>query len=436
MPDEQDGRGRPLNERTAARNARRKWADEVTRALDERRLSVNAAAKEIGISPGRLQAWLGQDVEPSPRVMGELASVVGRGHLYLLQILEWLPVELGDIPLRLEADERLRNALDDARRWVQAAAGGNAGSDAAARIARAVLEDRDDWEVQMRVSLRGRRHRVRYGTHLGFRRPGPRPVRAELDRLIRGAGHGVPTRWLEPDELGVHPWSDWTQDVLSVPGLRADRVAGVHPNLAVPPSLAVIGLSSSGVRQVAALLADLLDWSFLDVAETARERFDLTSQSHPEAARRAETSVAQRLFREPATVGRFTVWSYSDPDSLIETFREIGPDLPLVLVLEPSRQELADDDGSARTEAALHVVRSVVRDKRPPSTYRFLEVPPPQPVDPSGDDPSGADARLDVAVDLALDAARWIADEHGGPPLDTAPTMLGTLARRAAGQPA
>src|SRR2546430_11100407 len=109
----------PDDGRDAAHQARQRWADEVLQALGEKRLSINAAAKAVGISPGRLQAWLRQDVEPSPRIMRDLAQVIGRGHSHLLQLLEWLPPEMSDAPLRLEATERLNESLAQARRCLQ-----------------------------------------------------------------------------------------------------------------------------------------------------------------------------------------------------------------------------------------------------------------------------------------------------------------------------
>src|SRR5919106_6566796 len=125
MQDEQTPQSVPKGQerRTAARDARRRWADEVKQALAERGISINAAAKKIAISPGRLQAWLAQDVEPSPRAMRNLARVIGRQHTHLLQLLDWLPMELGDMPLRLEATEKLQEAMAESRRWVERATG-------------------------------------------------------------------------------------------------------------------------------------------------------------------------------------------------------------------------------------------------------------------------------------------------------------------------
>ena len=118
MQDEQNSQEvqKSQLERIAARDARRRWADEVKQALKERGLSINAAANQIRISPGRLQAWLSQDVEPSPRVMKDLARVIGRQHIRLMQLLDWLPTELADVPLRLEATEKLQEAIAETDR--------------------------------------------------------------------------------------------------------------------------------------------------------------------------------------------------------------------------------------------------------------------------------------------------------------------------------
>jgi transcriptional regulator with XRE-family HTH domain len=135
--------------RAAARLDRKRWADVVTQAIAEQRLTIHAVARLAGISPGALQAWLSQDVEPSPRAMAALASVIGRRHLHLLELLGWLPEELSDLPLRLEATARLDESLAEARRWVEAATN-VIGFSGAALIANALLERSGRWEVVLR----------------------------------------------------------------------------------------------------------------------------------------------------------------------------------------------------------------------------------------------------------------------------------------------
>src|SRR5688572_3110428 len=135
--------------RGGAHEARQRWANEVLQALAERRISINAAAKDIGISPGRLQAWLHQDVEPSPRVMRDVARVIGRSHVHLLQLLEWLPPEMSDAPMRLEATEKLNEAIGVARRWLRGASR-ETGMRGGSLVAGTLLERSSDWGATIR----------------------------------------------------------------------------------------------------------------------------------------------------------------------------------------------------------------------------------------------------------------------------------------------
>src|SRR6266545_4000061 len=204
--------------RSAAHRDRKRWADAVMQALGERGLSVHAAARLTGVSPGALQAWLSQDVEPSPRAMASLASVIGRRHLYLLDLLGWLPEELSEVPLRLEASARLQESLEEARRWVAAATTAS-GSSAAILIANALLERSGKWEVILRRRYRGHRYQTfPYGTHIALSRlgdPDPHAIptvphdteadREEIETLIADELRRANAVWRLPERA-----ADWS----------------------------------------------------------------------------------------------------------------------------------------------------------------------------------------------------------------------------------
>jgi transcriptional regulator with XRE-family HTH domain len=436
---------RTQRRRIAARDARRRWADEVRQALEERRLSINAAAKEIGISPGRLQAWLSQDVEPSPRAMEDLARVIGRQHIRLLQLLDWLPTELGDVPLRLEATEKLQEAMAEAQRWIQGSSG-TVGLRGGSLVESALLEASDDWEVLLRHSIRGIQYPVRHSTFVSFSRVGfpdrhaaptaPEDTdgdRAELASLIQDTMLRTSAHWLAPERLKDREWPKRRDLVLSVPVLGASRPRGLLPNLVVPPSLVVVGGPFTGSQDVAALLAGTLDWAYFELAAAARERFGLGADSPAEMTDRAQTEVARRLLERPEGVGRQTVWAYSALKPILQTFRELGEQLPLVIVLWApdsllglATKRLGLDGSPDRdlVETAQNVARRELLENREPDSYLILEVPEPS-VDPGH--PEEADRFFDSYVELAFTAARWLHDRHGGPPLDNAPGLLGAL---------
>jgi transcriptional regulator with XRE-family HTH domain len=431
--------------RIAARDARRRWADEVRQALEERRLSINAAAKEIGISPGRLQAWLSQDVEPSPRAMEDLARVIGRQHIRLMQLLDWLPTELGDVPLRLEATEKLQEAMSEAQRWIQGSSG-TVGLLGGSLVESALLEASDDWEVLLRHSIRGVQYPVRHSTFVAFSRVGspdrhaaptvPEDTagdRAELMSLIQDTMLRTSAHWLPPERFEGREWPKRRDLVLSVPVLGASKPRGLLPNLVVPPSIVVVGGPFTGSQDVGALLAGTLDWAYFELAAAARERFGLGVDSPAEMTDRAQTEVARRLLERPEGVGRLTVWAYSALQPILKTFREIGEQLPLVILLRApdsvlglatKRLGLNGSPDRDLVETAQNVARRELLDNREPGSFLILDVPELS-VEPGH--PEEADRFFDAHVELAFQAAQWLHDRHGGPPLDDTPGLLGEL---------
>ncbi|GIJ51518.1 hypothetical protein Val02_84040 [Virgisporangium aliadipatigenens] len=422
--------------------ARQRWAREVLQALAERRLSINAAAKEVGISPGRLQAWLHQDVEPSPRVMRDLARVIGRSHVHLLELLDWLPAEMADAPLRLEATEKLNEAIGEARRWLRGATRA-AGLRGGAQVAGALLDATAGWGVTMRNSERGSRYRTRYAVRVGCHPAGvegpstedTQRDRTEIERLIIDTMLRTAATWLPPERVAGQDWAKRPDLVLSVPHLCASRPRGLRPNLLVPPGIVVVGIPWAGSQEVAALLADLLDWGYLDLRALAAEQFELASGTAPDVVERAQVSAARRLFDDTTGRARQTVWSVNQPKPILQAFRQLGPELPLVVLLRApdslisyvtEQFALRGDPHVDLVEAAQNLVRRTLEQDRDPGSYLILDVPD-LPLGSNG--PDEVDLVFDAYVELAFQAARWLHERHGAPSLEHAGGVLGSLSR-------
>lgn len=436
--------------RSGAHGARQRWATEVIQALAERRLSINAAAREIGISPGRLQAWLHQDVEPSPRVMRDLARVIRRSHTHLLQLLEWLPPEMSDAPMRLEATEKLNEAIGEARRWLRGATRA-VGIRGGTMVAGALLENSREWGATVRNSMRGQRYPVRYAVRVGAHpvdaksgergRPDDPEVtladRRRIEQAIFDTMLRTSAQWLEPGPATGAHWARRPDLVMSVPSLCASRPRGLRPNLLVPPSLVVVGIPHAGSQEVGALLADFLDWGYQDVKALAAEQFELAPDSSAEVVERAEIVAARRLLEDPNGIARQTVWSYLDPKPILQTFRQLGPELPLVVLLrapdsliEHVTAEFAGrgDPDVDLVEAAQNLVRRTVDQNRDPATFLIIDVPD-LPI--GSGKPDEIDLIFDAYVDLAFLAAEWLHTQHGAPSLANSESILGRLWRSA-----
>lgn len=437
-----DAYGEPR--RDTPRDARQRWAREVKEALDERRLSINAAAKAIGITPGRLQAWISQDVEPAPRYMGALAKVIGRSHLQLLQLLGWLPPQLGDAPLRLEASGKLYEAVAEARRWLHGT--GSVPYEDGHSLARAVLSSSSEWEVRLRNETRGLKYQVHYSTQLEFLRVAADDERRQTDTvqdtagdrqeilgLASGAIERSWSRWLtQPEASTAAPMLVRPDLLMSSPVLCAARSRGLQPDLRVPASMAVLGVPLFGAQEVAALVAGLLDWAYFDLACAAREVYG------PDGEESAQIQMARRLLRDAETTANLTVWSCDATGSILKSFREIGQDLPLVVLLMAPESTLEytirrlDREGiqiADEIETAQNVVRRTLAGQRDAHTYLILDLPE---VDPGSDATnSNPDVLFDSYVELAFQVAEWLHDEHGAPRLSQASGLLSELKRRA-----
>jgi hypothetical protein len=377
--------------------------------------------------------------------MEALARVVGRRHLHLISLLGWLPEELEEIPIQLEAAYKLREALAEAQRWVEAAStsvtfGGGA------LIANAMLEASGDWEVILRHGTRGRRHQVCIGTDVAFARsrhadthgaPSTTDTdrdREEIERLIGPVLRQTGASWRRPDRVATWKWPRRPDLVCSTPVLLASKPRGLRPNLSVPQSIVVAGVPYSGAPEVGALIASSLDWAFVDLPNAAQQRFGVAPGSDDELVAQAE--IARGLLEDPTGAGRCLVWSYHDLEPLVESLREplLGRELPLVVVIripeqliEYAGRRLPRGADAATVETAQNRIgrlldqpasdRSVVLD------LADLPLGPDRPRDP--------DMVFDAYVELAFQAVQWLHKFHDGPRLETAPGILSELWRAA-----
>jgi transcriptional regulator with XRE-family HTH domain len=407
-------------------------------------MSINAAAKETGISPGRLQAWLNQDVEPSPRVMGKLAEVLGLSHLHLLEVLGWLPAQLSAVPLRLEASKQLHNAVSQAERLLYAAdemAGGLA-------VANEVLSKGDDWDVVLRNVTAGHRYKVRHSTLLGFSPilhdaeiPTPGAVvdtttdRREISALAYQAIERTSSRWLTQDEARardiVFPRPDL---VLTSPVLCSARPRGIHPELNVPASIAVLGIPAFGTQEIGALVADALDWAFFDPAREMGQMHGYYTEASASRINSAQVRIMRRLLHNTGRDSEPAVFSWDEPTSIRETFREIGEDSPLVVLLRAPDSMLdyvfrrfSADDGQRSAdelEISQNVVRRTLENRSDKGTYLQLDLPE---LGPEYDPACDGDKMFDTYVELAFEVIDWLGKKHGARSISSASGILGRL---------
>jgi transcriptional regulator with XRE-family HTH domain len=452
MPDGQVPERRSTEERRVeAAKYRARWAGEVEQALRERNLSIHAAARRAGISPGALQGWLHQDIEPSPRAMESLARVIGRPHLQLLQLLGWLPRELYDTPLRMEASERLHEALSEVRRWVEAATA-VVGFSGGTLLADALLKRSDEWEVTLRKAIRGRRFPLHHSTYVAVsrvRQAEPSSMaadqaetdkdRGEIEGLIGDVIQQTAAYWRPRRRAADWNWARRPDLVLASPVLLAGKPRGLKPNLNVsPPSVVVIGIPFAGAGEIGALLATALDWGYTDLITATRQELGSVDITDIGAGLR-QTELAQRLLEQPRGFGRFMVWSCNSVQPILETLPTLADEAPLIVFID-APESLCDYAGrqlashpfrtgvdSETIARAQELVRRILRN-RDPQSYVTLRLPEIL-IEAGG--LHDVDEYFDTYVELAFEAAAWLERAHGSPPLRDAPGMLADLWRDA-----
>jgi hypothetical protein len=387
----------------------------------------------------------------------------------LQQLLGWLPQELSDVPLRLQAGEKLQDSIAQASRWVEAATA-VIGFSGPLLIADELLRDSEEWQVVIRHSIRGYQYEVPFSTYAAFSRLGPpghrhersrltsatNADRREIEHLTVQAFQRTSPYWREPDTTEHFHWAERRDLILVVPRLLAAKPRGLRPNLAIPPSILVVGVPYAGAINIAALLATVLDWGSVDLEMAAGEWTGVkerTERTEP-VLTHARSDVARRLLKDPEDGARFLAWSWTDIRSILRTFRrlelEVLPDrpepsvaLPLVIFIKvpetlfeyvaqrdahdpAQRGGLLDADLVAAAQSLIEVHLA----KRNSASYKVLELTPPDgeldipPTDRS------VDLFFDQYVRLAFEAAQWLQQEHGGPCLDEAPGILADLWRR------
>jgi hypothetical protein len=262
--------------------------------------------------------------------------------------------------------------------------------------------------------------------------------RAEIQRLIPKALRTTGAYWRRPERTANYSWIKRHDLVLSAPVLRASKPRGLQANLVVPPSIVVVGLPKSGAPDVGALLATSLDWGYTDLRASAQARFGTTPGSPDEVP--AQVEMARLLLEEPSVASGRLVWAYDDVEPLIETLPNIGPEFPLVVfVLVPdavvnyAAEQSLTAVTAQRMHTAQHQARGIVEGLIEKQRERAIILDLPEFPLPQGE-LHDVDLFFDAHVELAFQAARWLQEVHGGPPLEEAPDVLGALWRRAQGR--
>ena len=427
--------------RSRGASHRRVFAAEVRRALDEQGLTASRAAKLAGVSPGAFNAWLAGDVDPDPRALRDVGMVVGRSHLRLAHLVGYLP----DIPssslLVVDGVNRQRAAARELLRVIRATEepAGAAGSATVLRALEQKSEQWERWQVWFQPEHRGVRHKSLFLTNVAFHQPGAtspaksRRARQELTMLLGDVFPATGAFWRHRDRTETWSWTPPNRDlVLGIPHFLAPRAEALHPNPGVRHPICVAGLPYSGGPNVASILSSLLGWSFASLAFAAFRHYEWEAglpDEHgkgelvPEAissTASAQVDLAERYLKSSDEASSRLVWAFDDPEALHRTLHLLGdtstlviaPQLPPDLIAYAAHRTGRDESVLAEVQTALE---ATLRDRSDPTTYLLLPAEA-IPVDMTATDAlDDVHATFDAWADLAMAAATWLHEHHGGP---------------------
>jgi hypothetical protein len=398
----------PTAERQAVRTA---WGRTVARALDERNVSVNTAARKIGVRRNTLVAWLDGRTDPDIHVFDRLATVSGLSHALLLELAGVLPAELGSVAYQLHAARELRAGLDRVKHWVDQAIDISE-TPPAAQVASTLLARSKDWAVSIRPALRGLRYRILQHTYFGVESLhtgalSADEARAELHRLISDlyAPYGLTWREQEAHDYDGHP-----SLLLKVPDHERPRAPSA-PDAGAPTTVLVIGLPYAHAEFLGSFLACALGYGYADLRYGPEAPGSLTNE---EARVHVMVRHAQQLLARPPQ--RY-VWSLADHRVLHHLGDDLaGAAVPLVVVVEPGPKLRARGcevwKVPATEMAELHAALGrIIAD--PP--WPLIHIPIDD-ADLLADGRVDRDLLVDAMVAAALKALTQLYRSHGGPP--------------------
>jgi transcriptional regulator with XRE-family HTH domain len=408
MPTTPDGRPDPAVERQAVRSA---WGRTVTRALQERNVSINTAAGRIGVRRNTLVAWLEGRTDPDIHTFDRLSAVSGLSHTLLLELAGVLPAELGSVAYQLHAARELRAGLDRLRQWVDQAID-ISDTPPAAQVASTLLSRSKDWAVFIRPALRGQRYRILQHTYFGVESLhtgalSADEARAELHRLISDLYAPYGLTWREQD---AHDYDGHPSLLLQVPDHERPRAPSA-PDLGAPATILVIGLPYAHAEFLGSFLACALGYGYADLRYGPAAPGSLTTE---DARVHAMVQHARQLLARPPQ--RY-VWSLADHRVL----QHLGDDVlraavPVVIVVEPGPELRARGCAVWNVPAPemdeLHRrLRRIIAD--PP--WPMIHIPI-NDTDLLTDGRVDRDLLVDAMVVAALKALTRLYRGHDGPP--------------------
>lgn len=297
-----------------------KWVTVVGAALRERRVSNNAAAQMVGVSPATFAAWMSGATRPNVESLPAIAKISGLALWRLHELAGYLPENYSPAVMATQAIESQQRLFADVRRWSEQALNAS-GLGAAARAAGLILRQDPGWQVTIRPELRGIEHALAPHTVIGLERSRPSgesllALRQKIENELGEALAALGVIWRHHDVPG---WRERPALLLEVPEDEQTRGRGLAPMPGFPTTVVTLGIPWTHAELVGSLIADAIDYGYRNMKTDACAEAALVMGADQETVGKAAAQIFTSSLLAPRSrlLDRM-VWSCAFPDALTD----------------------------------------------------------------------------------------------------------------------
>ncbi len=296
----------------------REWHEEIGAVLRDRRISNNAAAQAVGVSPATFASWMNGVTRPGVEALPAIADLTGLALWRVYKLAGYLPESYAPATAAIQAVKRQRDLFAEMQRWSEFSLEVT-GLSTAARAAGFIIDHDPGWQVTIRPNVKGVEYAVASNTILGLERSRTRmeslhQARSSLDAAIGPKLAGLGAIWRNRPVPG---WEPQPALMLEVPEHERSRPPGTAPTTRLPSSIVVVGVPYAHAELVGSLIAEAGDYGYVNTKTEVCARYGLgMGAGREEVARSAGILLLENL--RPAldrTLER-TVWTCTHPEAL------------------------------------------------------------------------------------------------------------------------
>jgi transcriptional regulator with XRE-family HTH domain len=294
------------------------WGEVIGAVLSERRISNNAAAQAVGVSPATFASWMNGATRPSVDALPAIAELTGLALWRVYKLAGYLPSDYSPAAAVFQAVESQQSLYAELQRWAEFSLAVTGLSPAARAVGLIVGHD-PTWQLTVRPNIRGTEYAIAANTLIGLERSRPRAeplhhARADLEKAIGRELVMLGAIWRDRSVPG---WENRPALLLEVPEHERTRSRGQAPAAGFPPTIGVVGVPYAHAELVGSLLAEAIDYGYINTKTEAAIRAETgMGAGRDELARAAAEMVRENLNTSRPRALDKTIWTCSHPEAI------------------------------------------------------------------------------------------------------------------------